>query len=53
MYNKYFFNYKSNIILTNGSLIKIKLIKYFKNLELNLNNFNKNLIYKKKINCLF
>ena len=37
--NKKFFIYKNNIILTNGSSIKITSIKYFKNYQLNLKIF--------------
>ena len=39
--NKKIFNYKNNIILTNGSSIKITSIKYFKNYHLNFKIFNK------------
>ena len=52
--NKNLFNYKNKIILTNGSIIKIKSVKYIKNYELNFNIFknlnknNKNIL--KKIN---
>ena len=39
--NKKIFNYKNNIILTNGSSIKITSIKYFKNYQLNFKIFKK------------
>jgi hypothetical protein len=45
-----FFNYENKIILTNGSMLKIKSTKYIKNMELNysfLKDFNK--IEKKTI----
>lgn len=38
--NKKFFVYKTKIILTNGSSLKITSIKYFKNYQLNLKIFN-------------
>ena len=37
--NKKFFIYKTRIILTNGSSLKIVSIKYFKNYQLNLKIF--------------
>ena len=37
--NKKFFTYKTKIILTNGSSLKITSIKYFKNYQLNLKIF--------------
>lgn len=37
--NKKIFTYKSKIILTNGSSLKITSIKYFKNYQLNLKVF--------------
>nr|YP_009178801.1 orf64 [Peronospora tabacina]ALJ78459.1 orf64 [Peronospora tabacina]ALJ78506.1 orf64 [Peronospora tabacina] len=37
--NKKFFIYKTRIILTNGSSLKINSIKYFKNYQLNLKIF--------------
>ena len=37
--NKKFFIYKTKIILTNGSSLKINSIKYFKNYQLNLKIF--------------
>ena len=39
--NKKFFNYKNNIILTNGSSIRITSLKYFKNYQLNFKIFKK------------
>lgn len=39
--NKKIFNYKNNIILTNGSSIKITSLKYFKNYQLNFKIFKK------------
>ena len=39
--NKKLFNYKNNIILTNGSSIKITSVKYFKNYQLNFRIFKK------------
>lgn len=44
--NKKFFIYKTKIILTNGSSLKIPSIKYLKNYQLNLKIFNekKNII---------
>ena len=48
---KNFFNYKNQIILTNGSTLQILSVKYIKNLEINqtflkdFNNFeNKNIV---------
>jgi hypothetical protein len=41
---KNFFNYQNQIVLTNGSTLKISSIKYIKNKELNksfLKDFNK------------
>ncbi len=41
--NKYF-NFQNQIILTNGSMLKILSVKYIKNIELNnsfLKDFNK------------
>lgn len=37
--NKKIFTYKTKIILTNGSSLKITSIKYFKNYQLNLKIF--------------
>lgn len=37
---KKFFTYKNKIILTNGSTLKIKSIKYINNFQLTFNLFN-------------
>ena len=39
--NKKIFNYKNNIIFTDGSSIKITSVKYFKNYQLNFKIFKK------------
>lgn len=49
---KKIYEYNNNIILTNGSSIKIKSIKYFKNYQINykiLKKNNKLFFTKKKI----
>jgi hypothetical protein len=44
--NKKFFTYKNNIILTNGSSLKITSIKYLKNYQLNSKIFKEKKIIK-------
>ena len=48
--NKKFFVYKTKIILTNGSSLKITSIKYFKNYQLNLKIFKEKKSIRNLIN---